>query len=161
MKTVRATDLKNRLGEVLTHARLAPVAIERHGRIVAYMVPAPSDLVAETQPHTPKPVDRKAEEKLVRLCVGGDYRPSRWRRAGDRRTMAGIAVMLASQPDFDRPRFLALAEALYPGMSTVEVFGPWLKSSPVRASRFMPLVVAALAGRTKLNEAGSSSSPRS
>ena len=40
MDTVNATELKNRLGPVLARAELAPVAIERHGRVVAYLVPA-------------------------------------------------------------------------------------------------------------------------
>ena len=37
MKTVPATQLKNRLGEVLERATVSPVAIERHGRIVAFL----------------------------------------------------------------------------------------------------------------------------
>ncbi len=37
-KTVTATDAKNRFGEVLAACVEAPVAIERHGRVVAYVV---------------------------------------------------------------------------------------------------------------------------
>ena len=42
METVSATRLKNRLVEVLRRAALGPVAIERHGRVVAWLVPPAS-----------------------------------------------------------------------------------------------------------------------
>ena len=153
METVRATDLKNRLGQVLAKASLGPVAIERHGRVVAYLTPANSPTAA-WEPAEPKrnggprpSLDRAHEERLVELSASGDYRPSRWLRAGDRRLLAGLAVMLASQPEFDRYRMLALAEQLHPGMSKVEQFGEWLESSPIRADRFLPMVRAALRAR--------------
>lgn len=40
MDKVSASDAKQRFGEVLERASAAPVAIERHGRVVAAMVPA-------------------------------------------------------------------------------------------------------------------------
>jgi hypothetical protein len=48
--------------------------------------------------------------------------------------------MLASERGFDRPRMLALAERLHPGMSTPAVFGRWLAQAPVDAARFLPLL---------------------
>src|SRR5688572_11764983 len=80
METVRATDLKNRLGEVLAKARLHPVAIERHGKVVAYLSPVP----AESPARTPRAAKRRPqmaraqEERLVDLCASADLRPSRW-----------------------------------------------------------------------------------
>src|SRR5258706_4406399 len=118
METVNATTLKNRLGAVLERAALAPVAIERHGRIVAHLVP-----VHAHAPHPPSHVlrqtwDRSSEERAAELATSGDLRPSRWLRAGDARHLAGICTILASHEAFDRVRMMALAERLCPGMPT-------------------------------------------
>lgn len=151
METVRATDLKNRLGEILAKARLHPVAIERHGKVVAVLTPAPGTAAVRPrvaggrQPQLP----RAQEERLVDLCASGDLRPSRWKRAGDPRLLAGVAMMLASQPEFDRYRLLALAERLEPGMSRAENFGRWLEESPLRAARFLPMVRAQMRAQRK------------
>ena len=48
-------------------------------------------------------------------------------------------LLLASARGFERARYLRLAEALHPGVSTPEVFGLWLKRSPLRATRFLPM----------------------
>ena len=85
---------------------------------------------------------RNEEERALDLCAGGDFRPSRWLRAGDPRTLAGIAAMLASQEGFDRTRMLALAERLHPGMSKPGGFNRWLARSPVHAARFLPMLQA-------------------
>ena len=53
--------------------------------------------------------------------------------------MGGLAVLLAGARGFERGRYLKLAEALHPGVSTPEVFGMWLKRSPVQPSRFLPM----------------------
>lgn len=144
MQTVDATQLKNRLGAVLEQATLGPVAIERHGQIVAYLVPA---LRAKARGHDrtaqPEPKwSRRDEERVVDLCVNGDFRPSRWLRAGDPRTLAGVAAMLASTEGFDRTRMLALAERLSPKMSTPRGFSRWLAGAPVQAARFLPMLRA-------------------
>jgi antitoxin (DNA-binding transcriptional repressor) of toxin-antitoxin stability system len=149
MYTVDATDLKNRLGAVLARAGLEPVAVRRHGRVVAYLTPAtppksPGDATARRRP---RPITRREEEALARLCASGDLRPSRWARAGDPRLLAGVATMLASQPEFDRMRLLALAERLHPGVTTPEGFARWLEAAPVKAARFLPLVRAELRQR--------------
>ena len=144
METVNATDLKNALGQVLAKARLGPVAILRHGRVVAYLSPPTG------QPKSRRSrkgsgrasLGRAEEERLVRLCASGDLRPSRWLRAGDPQTLAGVAVMLASQPGFDRVRLLNLAERLEAGITEPERFGDWLERAPVKAARFLPMVRA-------------------
>ncbi len=143
METVNATQLKNRLGEVLKRAALGPVAIVRHGRVVACLVP-PAAVKARVK-HTPvaRPRwSRRAEERVVELCARGDFRLSRWLRAGDPRVLAGVAAMLASQEGFERMRMLVLAERLHPGMSKPEVFDRWLARSPVHAARFLPMLKA-------------------
>jgi hypothetical protein len=98
----------------------------------------------ETTPdgHFPLEVNREYEERLVDLCAIGARDPTRWRSAGPRFFMAGLAVMLASSGRVDRPALLALAEQLHPGATEVAVFSRWLEQSPVRPSRFLPLVEA-------------------
>lgn len=92
----------------------------------------------------PAKLDRDYEERLVELSVSDDLDPQRWLEMGPRFFMAGLAVMLASAGDDGRrPRLLKLAEGLYPGASEVSVFGRWLECSPLRPTRFFPLVDAA------------------
>jgi prevent-host-death family protein len=147
MYTVNATELKNRLGPVLSRAALEPVAIVRHGRIVAHLVPAqqPGVPLRANAPSSRRGLSRRNEERLVHLCASGDLRPSRWLKAGDRKLLAGVATMLASQPEFDRVRLLSLAERLSPGMSRPEEFGRWLRTAPVKAARLLPMVRAEMA----------------
>lgn len=150
MDTVRATDLKNRLGAVLARAALGPLAIERHGRVVAYITPVkgpgPDRRFRGRAPaHA---WNRRIEERVVNLVARGDFRPSRWQRAGDPRLLAGICMMLASDARFDRPHMLALAERLAPGMSRARSFGAWLAATPVRAERVLALLDARLRERT-------------
>src|ERR1700736_659444 len=145
MEIVKATELKNRLGAVLERAALGQIAIERHGRVVAYLVPASTRPKRAPPNRSPRPESgwsRRHEERLLELCARGDFRPSRWLRAGDPRQLAGVAVVLASQENFDRPRILALAERLHPGMSTPAGFSRWLSSSPSQAACFLPMLHA-------------------
>jgi hypothetical protein len=94
----------------------------------------------------PARVDREYEEQLLDLCASGDLEPRRWRKCGPAFFMAGLAVMVASvpEPEFDRRSLLELAEALHAGSSQVGVFGLWLERSPIRPSRFLPMLSAAL-----------------
>ncbi len=147
MEVIDATALKNRLGAVLERAALAPVAIARHGRIVAHLVPAPA-AASERAPRTPRPAfDRATAERIVELAASGDLRPSRWLRAGDSRLLAGIAMILASHAHFDRARTLALAERLQPGITTPAGFGRWLRSTRVPVEQFVRLLDARLRER--------------
>lgn len=83
---------------------------------------------------------REQEEGLLDLCVSGNVDPVLWRRHGSGFFVGGVAVLLASVPGFDRERYLRLAEALHVGVSTPEVFAMWLDKSPLRPSRFLPMV---------------------
>jgi antitoxin (DNA-binding transcriptional repressor) of toxin-antitoxin stability system len=145
MEIVKATELKNRLGAVLERATLGRVAIERHGRVVAYLVPVPIRRKGAPPNRKARPEpgwSRLDDERVLELCARGDFRPSRWLRAGNPRQLAGVAVMLASQDGFDRTRMLALAERLHPGMSTPAGFSRWLTESPIQAARFLPMLHA-------------------
>lgn len=90
--------------------------------------------------HFPAGMDRDYEERLLKLCASRSLNPQRWAAAGPRFFMAGLAVMLASRAGADRQRLLSLAEYLCPGASEPEVFARWLKRSPARPSRFLPML---------------------
>lgn len=94
----------------------------------------------------PTEMGRDDEERLVALCASGDLNIERWRHAGPSFFIAGLAVMMASVPEFDRRTLLELAERLHAGSSWVEVFALWLQRSPIRPSRFLPLVLASQRG---------------
>jgi hypothetical protein len=98
--------------------------------------------------HFPARIDRDYEERLLELCACGDLDPARWLSTGPRFFMAGLAVLLAGSDGMDRSALLSLAEELHPGASTPAVFDRWLARSPVRPSRFLPLVDARLAHAT-------------
>ena len=66
--------------------------------------PAAKNRDSGRQPAAAPRWNRRAEERVVELCAGGDFRPSRWLRAGDAQTLAGVATMLASESGFDRAR---------------------------------------------------------
>ena len=144
MDSVDATQLKNRLGEALRRAALGPLAIVRHGRVVAHLVPPAASAAHVTRRRSTgvRKWTRREEERLVELCAQADFRPSRWLRAGDARMFAGVAAMLASHERFDRTRMLALAERLDPGISAPGRFGQWLAGSPILAARFLPMLDA-------------------
>lgn len=90
--------------------------------------------------YVPERFGREKEERLLDLCVSGNVDPGLWGSYGSGFFMGGLAVLLASVPGFDRERYLRLAEALHAGVSTPEVFAMWLQKSPVRPSRFLPMV---------------------
>jgi hypothetical protein len=92
----------------------------------------------------PAKFGREYEEQLLDLCISGDLQPARWRPHGPAFFMAGLAVMAASVPEFDRRSLLDLAESLHAGSSQVGVFALWLERSPVRPSRFLPMLLAGL-----------------
>jgi hypothetical protein len=94
--------------------------------------------------HFPRSLDRDYEDKLLELCASRTLDVARWASLGPRFFMAGLAVMLASSAGFDRRGLLALADQLHPGASEPAVFARWLKSSPVRPSRFLPPLDAAI-----------------
>lgn len=152
MDAIDASDLKTRLGAVLARAAVETLAIRRHGRVVAYLVPAreveaPRGTRRPKAPPMPGSLSRAEEERLLRLAASGDTRPSRWRRAGHPRLLAGLAALMGSLDLGDRQRLFALAEQLWPGMSTLEVANEWLRRTPIKADRFVPMLRARLAQR--------------
>src|SRR5688500_4752401 len=148
METVDVTELKTNLGAVLARAAVDRLAIRKHGRVVAYLVPArevQAPHTSKTRAPMPRSLSRAEEERLLQLACSGDTRPSRWRRAGPPQLLAGFAALLGSLDLGNRERLLALAEQLWPGMSTLEVANEWLRHSPVKADRLVPMLRARLA----------------
>ena len=102
--------------------------------------------VAAAQPaatadgHFPRELSREYEHQLLTLCASRNLDPAAWAAAGPAFFMAGLAVMLAADTQADRPALLALAEVLHPGATEVPVFARWLKRSPLRPSRFLPML---------------------
>ncbi len=94
--------------------------------------------------HFPGRLDREYEAALLSLAASGNRDPDAWRAKGPAFFMAGFAVMLAGVAGLDRRAFLALAETLHPGSSHPEVFRAWLARSPLRPSRFLPMLRAEL-----------------
>lgn len=90
--------------------------------------------------HFPRELSRDYERELLALCGSRQLDLGEWAAAGPAFFMAGLAVMLASNADADRPGLLALAEALHPGATEVSVFARWLNGSPLRPSRFLPML---------------------
>ena len=97
-------------------------------------------LVPKSKMSLPKQFSREDEEKLLVLCASRSLDLAKWRDGGSAFFMAGVAMMIAGVRDTDRPALLALAEALYPGMSSLDTFRAWLAKSPLRPSRFLPML---------------------
>ena len=92
----------------------------------------------------PPKVDRRYEESLIDLCASGDLDLTRWRSFGPPFFMAGLATMLASTNGVNRRGLLELAERLHAGISEPFLLNRWLESTPIRPSRFLPMVDARL-----------------
>lgn len=70
MKTFDATSAKNRFGQLLEACTHAPVAIERHGRVVAYLV-APRAFPPQPEPMEARLAGRLREAGAVYATVFG------------------------------------------------------------------------------------------
>ena len=90
--------------------------------------------------HMPEAFDREYESSLLDLCASGTTDCEIWSAHGPGFFMGGLAVLLAGVRGFDRERYLRLAEDLHPGVSTPEVLDLWLRQSPLRPTRFLPMV---------------------
>ena len=71
------------------------------------------------------PADRDTEKAFVGFCAHFPPDAGLWRQFGDLEFLAGVAVMLAGHSGFERPAYLALAETLHPGSSTLERYEQW------------------------------------
>ena len=97
-------------------------------------------LVSRVKTTVPKQFGREEEEKLLTLCASNSLDLAMWRKAGPSFFIAGVAMMLAGVRGVDRAALLLLADALHPGMSDVDNVQLWLNKSPLRPSRFLPML---------------------
>jgi len=114
-------------------------ALARAAGLTLGATPAPA-VRAKEFAHMPSRYGREEEENLLDLCLARQPDLERWRAMGPAFFMGGLAVMLAGVDGYDRGRYLDLAEALHPGVTTTEAFASWLEQSPVRPSRFLPML---------------------
>jgi hypothetical protein len=84
---------------------------------------------------------RDMEARLLNVCAGPPTVRA-WKSIGDVPLAAGLAVLLASDSSLDRQTYLSLARKFQPSMVEGDVFRVWLEQSPVRPSRFLPMVRA-------------------
>ena len=101
---------------------------------------APAALAGSLALHMPQRYGRDEEEQLLQLCSEANPDLNAWRAAGPPFFMAGLATMLAGARGFDRKVYLELAEALHPGATTPEALSRWFSVSPVKPSRFLPML---------------------
>ena len=92
----------------------------------------------------PAAIDRALEARLTEVLGSGSTRLEDWRPLGPPFFLAGLAVTLASVTGLDRPKYLDLAEALHPGATEPRVYARWLAETPLRPSRFLPMLEAEL-----------------
>jgi hypothetical protein len=90
----------------------------------------------------PRRIDRTFEERLLELSLSGDRTPANWSSLGPAFFMAGLAVMLAGVRGMDREPLLRLAERLHVKISEPQTFQKWLDGTPLKPSRFLPLLRA-------------------
>jgi len=100
----------------------------------------------------PATFGRDAEEELLQLALSGSIDIARWRRTGPAFFMAGFAFFLACADEGDREAYTKLAEDLHPGVSSHDAFRRWLRQSPVRASRFLPMLGHLRKARNSMND---------
>lgn len=97
-------------------------------------------LIVDATGRWPRHLDRTAEEPLLALAASGSQDLARWRAVGPSFLMAGLAFMLSTQDDFDRVGFAALAEELHPGIGSHDAFRRWLRETPLKPYRVLPML---------------------
>lgn len=89
----------------------------------------------------PARLSRDLEERLLMLCAHDDVDPDHWRVLGPSFFVAGVANLVASANGLDPDgRYAELAETLHPGVRSLQAFRLWLSRSPVKPSRFLPML---------------------
>lgn len=99
--------------------------LKRGDPFVKLLLAAATALKLRTARFGAMPSDRDTEEAFVGLCAHFPPDAGLWRQFGDPEFLAGVAVMLAGHTGFDRAAYLALAETLCPGSSSVEQYEKW------------------------------------
>ena len=101
----------------------------------------------------PARMHRDAEAVWLDLCASGSLDVRRWLDAGPRYFAAGLALLLSNARGVDREGLTALADALYPGIAEPAEMNQWLARSPLRPSRFFPMIEQRMAQLAKTRRA--------
>lgn len=101
------------------------LGLRREDPFVKLLLAAATALKVGAAKFKAMPSDRDTEDAFVGFCAHFPPDAGLWRPFGDPEFLAGVAVMLAGHSGFDRAAYLALAETLYPGSSSVEQYGKW------------------------------------
>jgi hypothetical protein len=88
----------------------------------------------------PASYGRDEEEALLQLALSENRDPVLWRQLGPPFFMAGFALFLAAAGEANREAYRDLAEELHPGITSQSAFRRWLRSAPVKAARFLPVL---------------------
>lgn len=88
----------------------------------------------------PARMARDAEAALLDLCASGSLDVRSWIDAGPRYFVGGLALLPSNARGVDREGLVALADALSPGITDPVEMNQWLAPSPLRASRFFPMI---------------------
>ena len=100
-------------------------SLKRRNPFVKLLLAAATALQLRETRFATMPSDRDAEKAFVDFCAYFPPDAEIWRQHGDPEFLAGVATMLAGHHGFDRPLYLALAETLFPGSSSVEQHKTW------------------------------------
>jgi hypothetical protein len=112
------------------------VTLERLASAVGQRLAVTTGGKLTTDHHFPARLTREHEQRLYKLVRSGTLELQAWLAEGPAFFMAGLAVLIAGSPGYDRPALLRLGEALHPGISELAVFNLWLQRTPVEPSRF-------------------------
>jgi len=86
------------------------------------------------------PSARGTEKAFVDLCAHMPPDAELWRGFGDPEFLAGVAVTLAGHSGFDRPAYLALAEALSPDASVPDRHEAWHRAHHPNLPRLFSMI---------------------
>jgi DNA-binding transcriptional ArsR family regulator len=114
--------------------------LKRHDPFVRLLLAATVALELRHRYFHGMPANRDAEKALVDLCAFVPPDAGLWKEAGDPQFLAGVVVMLAGHSGYDRAAWLALAETLSPGASSVERLEQWHRAHRPDLPRFFSLI---------------------
>jgi len=86
------------------------------------------------------PADRDTENVFVGLCAHFPPDAKLWKKFGDAEFLAGVAVLLSGHSGFDRPAYLAVAESLSRGSSTLKRHEMWHRAHRPNLSRLFSMI---------------------
>lgn len=130
------------LSRVLHRGHCDTVTLEALARAcgAALRLASADTLESDATGRWPRSLGRESEERILELAARGNLDVPTWRAAGPSFLMAGLALMLSTQDDFDRRGLAALAEELHPGIGGHAAFRRWLRESPLKPSRVLPMI---------------------